>query len=234
MSQETQVNTAKREPRWKRAKPPAKVAQVAALFAEGLDENTIAERLGIGVRTVRLYKWRARRDAGVAKHQKSIRGTLAERLAAKLDKSGPPHPRLGTPCWIHSGGVTSNGEYGGIWDTRAEVFPIPAWIPAHRAAWALATGKPLDPDVFIMHKCDTPRCCNPEHLQAGTPMDNMRDAMAKGRHVSNRSAVSEDAVREIRRRYDAGEKTVDIAKAMRLPLEPVWRAATRRSWKHVT
>ena len=45
---------------------------------------------------------------------------------------------------------------------------------AHRFAWELANG-PIPPDKWILHKCHNRYCCNPDHLYAGTPKDNVRD-----------------------------------------------------------
>lgn len=51
---------------------------------------------------------------------------------------------------------------------------------AHRIAYLLVKGE--DPsEMELLHSCDNPKCCNPEHLSPGTHWDNMQDMAEKGR-----------------------------------------------------
>jgi hypothetical protein len=70
--------------------------------------------------------------------------------------------------------------------------------------------------MFACHHCDNPPCVNPEHLYEGTPADNTRDMMTRGRQVlagmglgigKRGSALSDDEKAEIIRRYLAGGVT---------------------------
>ena len=43
--------------------------------------------------------------------------------------------------------------------------------------------------MVIRHKCDHPYCCNIEHLEAGTQLDNVRDMIQRGRDVYHVSKI---------------------------------------------
>lgn len=93
---------------------------------------------------------------------------LSERFWSKVDKQGS------TECWPWTASVVKNLGYGqfGMGGTM---------MRSHRVAWELSNG-PIPAGMFVLHKCDNPPCCNPQHLFLGTQTDNMQDALAKGRH----------------------------------------------------
>jgi len=82
----------------------------------------------------------------------------------------------GEGCWLWKGGLSGSG-YGNFWSDGKTVR-------AHRYAWEITHGRPVPEGLYVLHRCDTPRCCNPEHLFVGTLRDNSRDMAAKGRVVS--------------------------------------------------
>lgn len=74
-------------------------------------------------------------------------------------------------CWEFKGCLDDKG-YGIIRIRGKRIF-------AHRAAWLVFFGDPKD--LCVCHKCDVPRCVNPDHLFLGTHKDNAEDRTVKGR-----------------------------------------------------
>lgn len=106
---------------------------------------------------------------------------------------------------------------------------------AHRMAWLLTKG-PIPTDLCVLHKCDNRRCANPNHLFLGTRGDNARDKAAKGRARGQwhpRSILTDDAVREIRKRRESGEKLTSIASDFGIAMCTVSAVALRRLWPHI-
>lgn len=58
---------------------------------------------------------------------------------------------------------------------------------AHRVSWWAHFGE-IVYGFHVLHRCDNPRCVNPNHLYLGTDADNARDCVARGR---KRPAVGE-------------------------------------------
>src|SRR5262249_46641040 len=55
-------------------------------------------------------------------------------------------------------------------------------VYAHRLAYE-HWHEPIEDGLRILHKCDTPECVNPDHLQRGTQADNVADMYVKNRQV---------------------------------------------------
>lgn len=53
-------------------------------------------------------------------------------------------------------------------------------IHLHRLVLEITSGVSRN-DMFVIHSCDNPPCCNPEHLRYGTHRENCDDKVARGR-----------------------------------------------------
>lgn len=100
-------------------------------------------------------------------------------------------------CWIWTGGTVGSGY--GIAHENGKHRLI------HRAMWERVNGE-IPKDLFVLHRCDVPACCNPSHLFLGTILENNRDRERKNRggqltgekHCRPMAKLDEEKVREIK------------------------------------
>lgn len=76
-------------------------------------------------------------------------------------------------CWIWVG--PANNGYGRV------VYKGVRWY-AHRLAFYLYKPEEYNEFGMICHKCNNPRCFNPEHLYCGDASTNALDAVKAGTH----------------------------------------------------
>jgi len=212
----------------------AQVDEIRALLASGLTQRVIAARYGIHQVTVS--------EIALGKRRHVTPRSFAERFWARVDKSGSPHPVLGTPCWLWTGGLFRGG-YGkvrGAGKTRK----------AHRVAYELVTGQ-APPDLLACHRCDVPACVNPGHIFFGTVADNNADREAKGRtargvrsgmythpesrsigSANGRARLSEESARAIARPFAAGESQRALAVEFEVSKATIGNVTSGAYWRH--
>lgn len=147
------------------------------------------------------------------------RRSIKRRFLAKVDWDNPS-----TDCWLWQGAKGSDG-YGRFRGSKA-----------HR--WAYARFVDTIPEgLHVLHDCDVKLCVNPTHLFIGTPADNSRDAVVRGRiprgeHHYRAKLTESDALRimadsrslsVIAREYGVSHSTVDGIKTGK-----TWRWLTKR------
>lgn len=98
---------------------------------------------------------------------------------------------------------------------------------------------PIPPKLGVLHRCDTPACCNLEHLFLGSQADNMRDASRKGRfrdrrgELHHKAKLSEAQVREIRALRSAGVENAEIGRRFGITTDHAYMIVTRKIWRHI-
>lgn len=149
------------------------------------------------------------------------KATPSERFWDKVDKSGD--------CWIWMAVRHKKMGYGLFGLSHRQL------VLAHRFAYEQAFGAIPD-GLSVLHRCDNPPCCNPEHLFLGTRADNIADMCAKGRHPHGEthgySKLTWDAVRAIRAIYRERRATqTQIAEQFGVDQTTVSLIVLNRIWK---
>lgn len=125
------------------------------------------------------------------KYAPRVYGSAIERFWPKVNRGDP------SGCWLWTAGVFKMGGYGQLNIGNGVI------VRAHVFAYKILIGQ-VQKGMFVCHKCDVPRCVNPEHLFLGTQRDNMRDAAKKGRLIvgkQNKSVgLSEEEIEKIKNR----------------------------------
>lgn len=170
------------------------------------------------------------------------------RFWAKVNKDGPvpEHmPHLGA-CWIWTASYRNNDGYGCQW-VNGRTYRAP------RLAWLIVNGTIPDGQC-VLHHCDNRGCVRPSHLWLGSNAENVADREMKGRGRQPRgiangththpervprgschsfAKLTEDQVREIRRRAGNGEAGRALGREFGISSTNVSSIIRCETWKHV-
>jgi hypothetical protein len=122
------------------------------------------------------------------------------RILSRIDYRGT--------CWIYTGSRSGDGY--GVIGIGKKSFRV------HRVMFEEYVRTLVDKEI-VCHTCDTPLCCNPEHLFAGSHSDNAIDRENKGRanrpfgEKHGNSKISNAQRNEIIARRKSGETLKSIA-----------------------
>jgi len=152
-----------------------------------------------------------------------------ERFWSKVERKGDDE------CWEWKG-TRDIGNYGKLYISS----PKRTTLMAHRISYFLKNGKfPLE--MKILHICDNPPCCNPNHLKIGTQKDNVDDCIKKGRRSpqncdnNNRRILNSSQVIETKELYETGSYSArEIAEKYCVHTTTINYILRGISWKEIT
>jgi len=113
---------------------------------------------------------------------------------------------------------------------------------AHRLSFELHSGAPAPAGLCVCHRCDNPKCVNPEHLFLGTVAVNNQDKADKGRAVlpprrrgsaNPQSILTESQVVEIKRLLLDGLTLENIGARFGVHYGTIWAIKAGRIWRHI-
>lgn len=129
-----------------------------------------------------------------------------ERLRPKCVETPPPEgSQITSPCLTFTGAKGNKEGHGLIWDTGKLSY-------AHRVAYEAKYGA-IPKGMVVMHLCDNPACCNPDHLTLGTKKDNAHDAILKGRSKGSLKNALPNLINRVSLLHKSGKTPEDIAHA---------------------
>jgi hypothetical protein len=138
---------------------------------------------------------------------------------------------LDNGCILWAGAVWSSGYGAVLHEGKMQ--------GAHRVSFMHHTKEPIPAGMWVLHKCDTPRCVNPEHLFLGTRQDNIDDMNAKGRGVYVKGAdvasakLTEQQAYRILDYSAQGKSPSTIAKLFGVHPRTVRDVLNKKTWKHL-
>lgn len=90
-------------------------------------------------------------------------------------------------CWLWTGALGKLG-YGNLEYERK-------CYAAHRLSYEIHHG-PIPDGMYVLHSCDMRYCVNPDHLRAGTQLQNVQDTTKRKRN-HRAGKITADEAREI-------------------------------------
>jgi hypothetical protein len=134
-------------------------------------------------------------------------------------------------CWIWMGWLDENG-YGNLKNPNNGKR-----LRAHRWSYELHHGQ-IPTGKIICHTCDIPSCVNPNHLYAGTVLENNLDRKRRNRggqlkisgELSKVRKLTKADVLEIR---NSDGTLASISKKFGIGISQVHRIKTNQQWRTV-
>ena len=164
---------------------------------------------------VKVYKWPVLQALRL-----ESTSSIIDKILNKVEYNFETH------CWEWTKGLNSNGYAQMSINNKKE--------SVHRIMYTYIYGDIPEDKPYILHRCDNRKCCNPMHLYAGTPQNNMDDRSKRnlsakgGKHW--KAKLTEKQVLEIR---VSEEPQSVLAKRLNVGATTISNIKTMKTWKHI-
>jgi hypothetical protein len=138
-------------------------------------------------------------------------------------------------CWPWQGARHPSG-YGNFYLTHEAGKKV--YTKAHVVAWELHHECFLSLDLWGLHTCDNPPCCNYHHIFAGTRQDNVDDMRRKGGARGGslpgathpRAKLDDAAVQII---FQRTMSVTQLARTYGVTRGAIFHVLSGRNWRHL-
>lgn len=117
-----------------------------------------------------------------------------------------------TGCWEWTLKLDGKG-YGTVGGSIKKQFNV---LSSHRASYIVFKGPITDPASVVRHLCSNSKCCNPDHLELGTHLENMLDKSESISDMSDSRLVNLESILENRLK----DIKMEISKRQKVPPFP--------------
>lgn len=130
-------------------------------------------------------------------------------------------------CWLWTASLGDHG-YGQIAkDGRPQT--------THRISYEMHFG-PIPDDKWVLHKCDTRSCVNPDHLWLGTAKDNTIDMYSKDRHsrpIGEKAPTAKLTTEDVKTIRTLTGTSEEIGRLYGVSGHQIGLIRRKQSWAHV-
>ncbi len=140
-------------------------------------------------------------------------------------------------CWLWTRCVNESG-YGVFCNSGKTIL-------AHRYSYQICKGD-IPEGLLICHTCDVRECVNPQHLYAGTHIQNMKDMVDRGRQGGNKKGnkgqnkgekcgaakLKDSDIQNIRDLYN-DFTCLEISRKYNVCSETIRSIISKKTWAHI-
>lgn len=171
-------------------------------------------------------RWSRHRSPLVTHRDRGNGDTMQDRFWSRIDKTPGQGPN--GDCWQWRAAAGK--------EIYAQVKIAKQRRVVHHVAWFLKFGQ--WPTLWILHSCDNPPCCNPQHLREGTAKDNANDRSIRNRGVKGEShpnaKYKETDIRHAYNLLKTGLRTSVVAQITGIHRVTISSLRHGRAWKEVS